>query len=157
MQMWMVRSIALAALTVIIFSCASMGGVSAPPPRAQRTYSQIAALDLYALIEAELVRESFAISERDYARGYLATNWFEYEGAQHGFVKWKERRMFSVYCDIDRITEKHLLILGMEVQERAPVASEWRQKEVYPESDAQYQRILKKIDDAVKSKGGKCI
>ena len=135
---------------VILASCSTM----APPPKAQRAYLNIAALQLYPLIEKVFEKEGFRTADRNYGRGYIRTEWLEYEGDRHGFVKWKERRRYVALFDIDRISGKHLLILGLDVQEKAPASSEWREKEIDKSSDTEYQRILEALDEAVKNKGG---
>ena len=127
------------------------------PVQPQRIYEQIAARKLYPLLEEIFIREGFTIASRDYARGYLSTNWYEYEGQRHGFVKWRERRKYEVLFDLDRLSGKHMLILTLYVEERAPVSTDWRDKEVDSASDEQFQRILRELDDAVKAKGGKLV
>lgn len=144
-------NLALAGLLIIVLgSCARKEA----PPRAQRTYAQIEAMQLYPLLEDVFRKEGFKIVDRDYSRGYLRTEWFEYEGEKHGLVKWKERRRYSALFDVDRLSGRHLLILELRIQERAPVSSAWREKEVDGSDDEQYQRILEKLDNAVRNKGG---
>ncbi len=145
-------NLVLAGLLIIVLgSCAGKMG---PPPRAQRAYVQIEAMQLYPLLEDVFRNENFKIADRNYSRGYVRTEWFEYEGERHGLVKWKERRRYSALFDVDRLSGKHLLILELRIQERAPVSSDWQEKEKDVSSDEQYQRILEKLDNAVRNKGG---
>jgi uncharacterized lipoprotein len=146
-------NLVLAGLVIIVFvSCAKKE--TGAPPRAQRAYVQIEAIKLYSLLEDVFRKEGFKIADRNYSRGYLCTEWFEYEGEKHGLVKWKERRRFSALFDVDRLSGQHLLILELQIQERAPVSSDWREKEVDGADDEQYQRILEKLDNAVRKEGG---
>jgi hypothetical protein len=126
-----------------------------PPQRTQRAYSQIEAIQLYPLLEDVFKKEGLEISDRDYARGFLRTKWLEYEGETHGFTKWKERKRYSAQFDVDRLTgKKHLLILELLIQERAPVSSDWREKDLDNSDYDQYQRILEELDNAVRKEGG---
>jgi hypothetical protein len=148
-------NLALAGLLIIVLG--SCGAKKEGPPRAQRAYVQIGARQLYPLLEDVFREEGFKIATRNYSRGYLLTEWFEYEGEKHGLVKWKERRRYIALFDVDRLDGRHLLTLELRIQERAPVSSDWREKEVDGSDNEQYQRILDKLDNAVISEGGELV
>lgn len=140
-------------LIALLASCATIK-INMYKPPVQRTYDQIAALELYPLMDGVLKEEGYEIDERDYSRGYIRTTWREYDGEKHGFVRWREQRRYTAVFDVDRMNGRHMLTLYVEVRERAPISTDWRSKGIDRSSDSEYQRILKKLDEVVKRKGG---
>jgi hypothetical protein len=139
-------------LVVLLASCAPIMMTS--PPRAQRTYDRIAAVELYTLMESIFTNAGFNISQRDLSRGYMQTSWKEYEGDAHGLFKWKERRMYSAWFDVDRLNGRHMLVLQLIVEERPPSGSGWSTKQIAPDEYPEYLQFLQKLDQAVKNHGG---
>jgi hypothetical protein len=105
-------------------------------------------------MEGVFTNAGYKISQRDLARGYVVTSWKEYDGDTRGLFKWRERRMYTAWFDVDRLNGRHMLVLELIVEEQPPSGSGWSRREVTPNSDPEYLRFLQELDLAVKSHGG---
>jgi len=138
-----------------LFSTVPLGGGAGGPPPPQRHYAKLEFDDLYKIIEAVLIKEVYSIHSHEKYRGYFSTDWKEYTGDRHGLFKWKERRSFWFHIQIDPTRKfSNNFRLDLYVQERAPISTGWRYKNVEQEHDDEFKRILYSIDEAVQDNGG---
>lgn len=143
----------------LVSGCTSL--YKAAPLRPQRIYISTLSMPCLYDIVKELIektyfrKNSFRIVNQRPSRGYFATNWIYYNGDKHGLVRWKERRMYEVYVEPDRVTpNRHLVFLLLHVQHKAPVSNGWEDKNIVPEEDKNYLELLESIDLAVQENGG---
>lgn len=137
-------------LIALLASCAST-----PPLQQQRTYGHIPEPTLlYLSMETVFKNAGYSIANRDLARYALETSWKESDGDARGSVRWRERRMYSAWFQIESLQDQYELFLELVVQERPPKGSTWTDKKVVPEQDAEYVRLLQELDGAVKKIGG---
>jgi hypothetical protein len=141
------------------FAATLTGCLAGGPPlnRGDRTYINISADNLYPLLEEILLGRSHRIDSRIWERGYIRTNWREYEGDAHGLFIWREQRRYIAWFDINHYNNlHHILVLQLDVQERAPSPlSIWHNKRVDTGKDSEYQEILFALDSQVTLHGGK--
>lgn len=156
MKIWVTLVITIGLIIILWTYTGCPKKMTVPPPHPERMYTNIELLDLFRVVEQIFNDEGYAIIDRDQARGYLRTSWREYEGDKHGFVRWQERRRFEIFLEPDRTNVNRIFVmLQFEVEERAPVAANWRAKSnVEKSSDSQYIRILNKMDSIVNQEGG---
>jgi len=145
----LIRRVLLAALIAGLVGCV------ATMPQQQRTYASLTPEELYPMLETILLRYGYQIDTRDYTRGHIATAWRETSGERKGLATWRQQRKYQAWFDIDRFNStRHMLVLSLSVQERAPIASDWREKKVDTTQDMEYQQILSELDSLVRAKGG---
>ena len=76
-------------------------------------------------------------------------------GEHKGLATWRQQRKYQIWLDIDRFNpSRHMLVLILSAQERAPIASDWREKTVDATQDSEYQEILYEMDSQVHAVGG---
>ena len=144
------RAVVASLLFALLAACAST-----KPARPQRTYDHIAEPSvLYSSTEAVLKSAGYGIAKRDLNRLELQTSWKESDGEQRGPVRWRERRQYHAWFEVESLQERYDFFLELSVQERPPGATAWTDKKVVPEQDAEYVRILQEMDATVKKIGG---
>jgi hypothetical protein len=146
------RAILAALLAAALAACAP----TAPPPlQPQRTYGHIAEpTRLYVALADILKGAGYGITKRDFSRREVETSWKERDGEARGAVVWRERRMYSARFEVGYAHDQYELRLKLAVQERPAGAADWTDKQVVPEQDAEYARILQELDQSVRKLGG---
>ena len=142
----------LLAVPILLSGCI---GTASRLPEPQRAYSTVQYPDLYRLLEFIFEMHGYSIDVRDLSRGYMRTAWRELPPEQRALAAWRRQRQYVAWFDLDRLVpSRHMLVLQVMQQERAPLASEWRDRKIEPSGDLEYQQILKRFDQEVKSIGG---
>jgi len=144
------RAVVAALLIALLAACAS-----SPTQRPQRTYGHIPQPSLLFLsMEAVLKNAGYGIAKREPARRELQTSWKERDGDMRGSVRWQERRMYFAWFEIESLQDQYEVFLELVVEERPSAGADWVGKQVVPEQDAEYIRLLQELDAAVKKIGG---
>ncbi|MGH8683078.1 MAG: hypothetical protein ACREVS_00840 [Burkholderiales bacterium] len=140
------RVVVASLLIALLAACAS-----SPPQRPQRTYDHVPEPTLlWFAMEGVLKSAGYEIGRRDMARREVETAWKEYDVAARG----RERRKYYAWYELASLQNRYDVFLELNVQERLPAVREWADKQVVPEQDAEYVRILQELDGAVKKIGG---
>jgi hypothetical protein len=120
------------------------GCTSRVPAQPQRIYERIAIGELKELVAKVLVDAGYRIERDDPARATLQTGW---RGSA------TERRLYSVWIDLDVLSRRAILYLNVVAEQRASAGAAWATREIAPAQDADFQRLLTAIDRAVADRG----
>lgn len=144
------RAVVASLLIVLVTACAST-----PPPRPQRTYDHIREPTLlYLAAEGVLKSAGYGVAKRDMARREVETTWKESDGDPRGAARGRERRRYYAWYELGSLQDRYEVFLELNVQEQPPGARDWTDRQVVPEQDAEYIRLLQELDAAVKKIGG---
>jgi hypothetical protein len=143
------RAVIASLLVALLASCASPGVL-----QPQRNYGNLEGKELRPFVAAVFKKAGYSTSPCHHTRVCLETSWREYDGDLRGGVRWRERRMYTVWFEPEALQDQYLLFLELLVQEAPSAAAEWVGKQVAPEQDAEYVQLLQEIDRVVKQLGG---
>jgi hypothetical protein len=146
----MYYAVAASLLLAVLAACASAGKQQQQP---LRTYANLDGKELTPFVAAIFKKAGYATSPCHHARVCLETSWKEYDADVRG-VRWRARRMYTVWFELGSLQDQYNLFLELLVQGKPPGASEWTREQVVPDQDGEYGSLLQEIDRMVKQLGG---
>ena len=143
----------VAALVALLAACAATP--TQTPVQPQRTYGFLREPELVVpLLESTLTNAGYGFTRCSLSRVCRETSWKEYDGEPRGQTRSRERRMYTAWFLADPTQAQYMFFLRLVVEERLPGSSAWTVKQVAPQQDAEYQRILQQMDIGIKKIGG---
>jgi hypothetical protein len=136
-------------ILALLAACASSGG-----RQPLRTYTNLDGKEPTPFLVAIFKKAGYATSPCHHARICLETSWKEYDADLRSGVRWKARRMYTVWFELGELQDQYYLHLDLVVQGAPSAAAEWTRQQVVPEQDGEYGYLLQEIDRTVKQLGG---
>lgn len=146
------RAVIASLLLATLAACASTGPTGGQQPL--RTYTNLDGKELTPFLAAIFKKGGYTTSPCHHARVCLETSWKEYDADLRSGVRWKARRMYTVWFELGSLQDQYNLHLDLLVQGAPSTSAEWVRQQVAPEQDGEYGYLLQEIDRMVKQLGG---
>jgi hypothetical protein len=145
------RTVIASLFLAVLAACASTGSQQ---QQALRTYTNLDGKELTPFLVAIFKKAGYSTSPCHHARICLETSWKQYDADLRSGVRWKARRMYTVWFELGSLQDQYNLVLDLVVQGAPSASAEWTRQEVAPGQDGEYGYLLQEIDLMVKQLGG---